>query len=59
MSQYLVHQIEETENIKILLNSIVSEVSGERKLDSIRVTNTKTGEQQFFKADGLFITIRR
>ena len=57
MSQYLVHQIEETENIKILLNSIVSEVRGERKLDSITVTNTKTGEQQFFKADGLFIFI--
>ena len=57
MSQYLVHQIEETGNIKILLNSIVSEVRGERMLDSLTVTNTKTGEQQFFKADGLFIFI--
>ena len=26
-------------------------------LDSLTVTNTKTGEQQFFKADGLFIFI--
>ena len=57
MSQYLVHQIEETGNIKLLLNSIVSEVRGERMLDSLTVTNTKTGELQSFKADGLFIFI--
>ena len=57
MSQYLVHQIEETGNIKILLNSTVSEVRGEHMLDSLTVTNTKTGEQQFLKADGLFIFI--
>ena len=57
MSQYLVHQIEEIENIKILLNSIVSEVRGDRMLDSLTVTNTKTGELQSFKADGLFIFI--
>ena len=57
MSQYLVHQIEETGNIKILLNSIVSEVNGERVLDGLTVTNTKTGEQYSYKADGLFIFI--
>ena len=57
MSQYLVHQIEETGNIKLLLNSIVSEVRGDRMLDSLTVTNTKTGELQSFKADGLFIFI--
>jgi thioredoxin reductase (NADPH) len=52
-----VHQIEETGNIKILLNSIVSEVNGERVLDGLTVTNTKTGEQHSYKADGLFIFI--
>lgn len=57
MSQYLVHQIEETGNIRILLNSIVSEVRGERTLHSFILTNTKTGEQRFFKASGLFIFI--
>lgn len=57
MSQYLVHQIEETGNIKILLNSIVSEVNGERVLDRLTVTNTNTGEQHSYKADGLFIFI--
>ena len=57
MSQYLVHQIEETENIKVLLNSIVSELRGERMLEGLTVTNTKTNEQQVFKADGLFIFI--
>ena len=57
MSQYLAHQIEETGNIKILLNSIASEVNGERVLDGLTVTNTKTGEQHSYKADGLFIFI--
>jgi thioredoxin reductase (NADPH) len=57
MSQYLVHQIEETENIKVLLNSVVSELRGERMLEGLTVTNRKTNEQQVFTAAGLFIFI--
>ena len=33
MSQYLIHQINETSNIKVRLNTVVTEVSGESKLD--------------------------
>jgi thioredoxin reductase (NADPH) len=57
MSQYLIHQINETNNIRIWLNSIVSEVRGENKLESMVVTNVQTGEQQLVPAAGLFIFI--
>lgn len=57
MSQYLIHQINETDNISVWLNSIVTEVRGENKLESIAITNTQTGEQQIVRAAGLFIFI--
>lgn len=57
MSQYLVHQINETDNIKVLLNSAVTEVRGENKLESITIANTQTGERQSVPAAGLFMFI--
>jgi thioredoxin reductase (NADPH) len=57
MSQYLVHQINETDNIMVLLNTKVTEVRGEKRLEDITVTNTKTGEQQVIQVAGLFIYI--
>jgi thioredoxin reductase (NADPH) len=57
MSQYLIHQINETSNIKVRLNTVVTEVSGESKLEYIAVMNTKTKEQQIVPAAGLFIYI--
>jgi thioredoxin reductase (NADPH) len=57
MSQYLIHQINETSNIKVRLNTVVIEVSGGSKLESIAVMNTKTKEQQIVPAAGLFIYI--
>ncbi len=57
MSQYLIHQINETSNIKVRLNTVVTEVSGESKLEYITIMNTKTKEQQIVPAAGLFIYI--
>jgi thioredoxin reductase (NADPH) len=57
MSQYLVNQLNETNNIKVLLNSIVSEVRGENRLEGITIANTQTGEQQNVPAAGLQIVI--
>jgi thioredoxin reductase (NADPH) len=57
MSQYLVHQINETSNIRVWLNTVVTEVSGENKLENITIKNTKTGEHQTVPAAGLFIYI--
>jgi thioredoxin reductase (NADPH) len=57
MSQYLIHQISESENIRVWLNSVVTEVKGENKLEAITVTNLVTREQQTVPAAGLFIYI--
>jgi len=57
MSRYLVHQINETPNIRILLNSKVREVHGENRLEFITITNTQTGQLQTVPASGLYIFI--
>ncbi len=57
MSQYLIHQIDETENIHVMLNSRVSEVKGEKRLESITITNNLTGQVDSFPASGLYIFI--
>lgn len=57
MSQYLTHQISESENIRVWLNSVVTEVKGDNKLETITVTNLVTREQQTVPAAGLFIYI--
>ena len=57
MSRYLVHQIHETNNIHVLLNSKVAEVRGENRLELIIITNTQTGQSQRFPSHGLYIFI--
>ncbi|HEX6281929.1 MAG TPA: FAD-dependent oxidoreductase [Nitrososphaera sp.] len=57
MSQYLIHQINETPNIRVLLNSKVTEVHGENRLESIIITNTQTGQLQTVSTSGLYIFI--
>ena len=57
MSQYLIHQIHETNNIHVLLNSKVKEVRGENRLEFITIKNTQTGQLQTFPSHGLYIFI--
>ncbi len=57
MSQYLIHQINETPNIRVLLNSKVIEAHGENRLESITITNSQTGQLQTVPASGLYIFI--
>lgn len=57
MSRYLIHQINETPNIRVLLNSKVTEVHGENRLESITITNTQTGQLQTVPTSGLYIFI--
>lgn len=57
MSQYFIHQISESENIRVWLNSVVTEAKGENKLAAITVTNLVTRDQQTVPAAGLFIYI--
>ena len=57
MSHYLIHQIHETDNIHIILNSKVIEVQGENRLELVTIANTKTGQLQTFPSYGLYIFI--
>lgn len=57
MSQYVIDQIHETNNIHVLLNSRVTEVRGENKLEFITITNAQTGQLQTFTSHGLYIFI--
>jgi thioredoxin reductase (NADPH) len=57
MSHYLIHQINETNNINVLLNSKITEVLGESRLEFITITNTQTGQLQTSPSHGLYIFI--
>jgi len=57
MSQYLVDQIEGTENITVRLNASVVEVKGETSLEAITIWDSTTGEKQTVPATSLFIFI--
>ena len=57
MSDYLVRQIEDTENTKVLLNTNVVAVKGEEHLERISVENTATGETDTVPAHSLFVFI--
>ncbi|HKP53955.1 MAG TPA: FAD-dependent oxidoreductase [Chloroflexia bacterium] len=57
MSQYLIDEIEQAENIEVLLNTQVKEVHGERRLEAITIENSVTGERQTVPTNWLFIFI--
>ncbi len=57
MSQYLVDQIESTENIDVMTRTIVCEVFGEDRLDAIVIKNTETNESQKVDCSALFVFI--
>ncbi len=57
MSQYLITQIEQTENIHLEFNSRVVEVHGEDHLESISIHCDASGETRQVPASSLFIFI--
>ena len=57
MSQYLIDQIHETPNIKVMVHSSVIEAKGETSLEAISIANSQTGETQTVSATSLFIFI--
>jgi thioredoxin reductase (NADPH) len=57
MSQYLVDQIQATENIEVSLRTVVQAVHGDSKLEAITITNLDTGEEKRVRAAALFIFI--
>jgi thioredoxin reductase (NADPH) len=57
MSQYLIDQIQKTENIQVEYRSRVTEVQGDDHLHSISIACDVTGETQTVPASALFIFI--
>ena len=57
MSDYLVRQIEERDNIEALLETSVISVEGENHLEQITIKNSATGETKTVGAHSLFIFI--
>lgn len=57
MSQYLIDQIRQTENIDVELNAEVIEVFGQDHLEAISVRCSTTGEAQKISTNSLFIFI--
>ncbi len=57
MSKYLIDQINKTDNISIITNSIVVETVGDKRLECVVIENLKTKNQETLEAGGLFIFI--
>ncbi len=57
MSQYLIDQIDGTENIALKTNTEVAAVAGTDRLESLTIKNNITGETETTPADAIFIFI--
>ncbi|MGB3615355.1 MAG: FAD-dependent oxidoreductase [Elainellaceae cyanobacterium] len=57
MSQYLIDQIDGTDNIDVLPFHSVVEASGNDKLETLQVKDSQTGEIKTFETNSLFIFI--
>jgi thioredoxin reductase (NADPH) len=57
ISQYLIDRIQSSPNIRVLTQSEVTALEGDRILEAIIVTNRITGEQQRFATRWLFVCI--
>jgi thioredoxin reductase (NADPH) len=57
MSQYLIDQIDGTENISLMVNTEVTAMEGADHLEAMAITNNKTGGSETVPADAVFIFI--
>jgi thioredoxin reductase (NADPH) len=57
MSQYLIDQINDTENIEVLTHTIVTAAHGHEGLESITIKNTETGVEETVPAKAVFMFI--
>ena len=56
-SMAMQHRVNKASNIKVLYNTEIDEVLGEKIVDGVRIINNKTGEKKEIKISGLFIAI--
>jgi thioredoxin reductase (NADPH) len=57
MSQYLIDQIDETENISVFNNTEVTAATGTDRLEAITINNNKSSETETMPADAVFVFI--
>jgi thioredoxin reductase (NADPH) len=57
MSRYLARRIEQTKNIQILLNSEISQMTGDGRLESVEVRNSRTMEVRTVRTSAVFTFI--
>jgi thioredoxin reductase (NADPH) len=57
MSDYLLQEIEATDNIEVRLHTIAKDCWGERRLEGLVVENTQTGETERLPGAALFVLI--
>ncbi|HEU0295254.1 MAG TPA: thioredoxin-disulfide reductase [Anaerolineales bacterium] len=56
-SPILQHRAKEHPKMNFILNTVVTEILGNDKLEAVRLKNVQTGEETIFETDGLFIFI--
>lgn len=57
MSHYLIDQINKTNNISLIINSVVVEAIGKNSLECITIEKIETAEKKTYEAGALFIFI--
>jgi thioredoxin reductase (NADPH) len=57
MSRYLIDQINKTNNISVITNSVIHEATGDNRLECVILEDTETGEHKTLEAGALFIFI--
>lgn len=53
----LIEQIEATQNISVILSSVVTKILGEDKFEGITIRNEETGEEKDLSFNGIFVAI--
>ncbi|HMD82016.1 MAG TPA: FAD-dependent oxidoreductase, partial [Anaerolineales bacterium] len=56
-SPILQHRAKEHPKINFILDTVVTDIIGEDKLEALKLKNVKTGEETIYETDGLFIFI--
>jgi thioredoxin reductase (NADPH) len=55
----LIERIKKLRNVELLLNTMVKEIKGTRKVESIILINTKTGEESELQSQKIFVEVGR
>lgn len=56
-SAILVQAVEKRENIVLHYDTVVEEIQGENKVESLRLKNVQTGEETALAVDGVFVAV--